>query len=368
MGNYRRPVFKAAAVQAAPVLRDEPVYLDSQATLEKACKFIAEAGENGAKLIVFPEGFLPSFPYWSINVDKPYEWTVLWKELVNNSVEVPSTETEAICQAAKEADAYVVMGINERDRGYGGRMYNSALFVSPVDGVMGVHRKLNPTLGELLYHTRGEGGNNIKVYSTELGNIGSLICGEHIQLPLIYNMIAQGEEINCSLWPGSRGSGGKGRNWGLSLDTEMQVMTRAACLSGAMFAICAASCIPEELRPRKFYPNVCLDRRGGSGIIDPFGEYIAGPVYDVETIVYGDIDLGCIAQSKSIHNLTGIYSRWDLFSVATRQKPYQPIIPLEEHEEYINRRDSDRTGYLEEKIRSIEEQLHSIHTELNKPA
>ena len=366
MSDYKRPVFKAAAVQATPVFRDAPVYLDLQATLEKACDLITQAGAHGAKLIVFPEGFLPSFPYWSINVEQPYEWTLLWKELVNNSVEVPGAETEAICQAAREADAYVVIGINERDKNYGGRMYNSALFVSPVEGVMGVHRKVNQTLGELLYHTRGDGGENLKVFKTELGNIVSLICGEHIQLPLIHNMIIQGEEINCSLWPGSRGRGAKGKNWGLSLDTEIQVMTRAACLSGAMFAISACCCIPEEQKPKKFYPNVCLDRRGGSSIIDPFGEYLAEPVYDVETIVYGDIDLGCIAQSKSIHNLTGGYSRWDLFALATRQKPYQPIIPLEHSEEATYESDLDRTKHIEERIRAIEEQMQAIYAKVSR--
>jgi len=351
------PIFKAAAVQAAPVLRDAPVYIDLPATLEKACDLIAQAGANGARLIVFPEGFLPTFPYWSINVDAPYEWTVLWKEYIKNSVEVPSAETEALCRAAKKANAYVVIGINERDKEYGCRLYNAALFVSPLEGVLGVHRKINPTLAELLYHTRGDGGENIKAIKTELGTIGSLICGEHIQLPLVHNMVVQGEEVNCSLWPGSR-------KW--SLNTEIQVMTRAVCLAGAMFAISACCCIPEDLRPKKFYPNACLDRTGGSSIIDPMGDYIAGPVYDVETILYGDIDLDAIALSKSIHNLTGIYSRWDLFSLATRQQPYQPIVPLEHPETEGYERDLDGTRQLEERIIALEKEIQAIHEQVNR--
>ena len=90
MSEDKRPIFKAAAVQVAPVLRDGPKYLDLQATLEKASNLIVQAGTNGAKLIVFPEGFLPTHPYWSVNVDEPYEWTMIWKTFVNNSVEVPS--------------------------------------------------------------------------------------------------------------------------------------------------------------------------------------------------------------------------------------------------------------------------------------
>ena len=358
MTQYKRGILKAAAVQAAPVLRDEPIYLDLQATLEKACKLISEAGANGARLIVFPEGFLPTHPYWSVNVDQPYSWTVLWKEFVNNSVEVPSAETEALCQAAKEANAYVVMGICERDKNYGGRLYNAALFISPVEGVLGVHRKINPTLWEMLYHTRGDGGENLKVFETGLGKIGSLICGEHIQLPLIHNMIVQGEQINCSLWPGSR-------QW--ALNTEIQVTTRAVCLAGAMFGISACACIPEALRPTKFYPNACLDRRGGSSIIDPMGDYIAGPVYDVETIVYGDMDLSAIALSKSIHNLTGSYSRWDLFSLGTRQKPYDPVIPLENSEMGASQNKQDSTPGIEERIIALEKQLEAIKEDLKRP-
>ena len=354
MSDYRRPVFKAAAVQAAPVLRDEPVYLDLPATLEKACNLIIEAGGNGARLIVFPEGFLPSFPYWSVNVDKPYDWTVLWREFVNNSVEVPSPETEALCRAAREANAYVVMGMNERDSRHGGRLYNAALFISPTEGVIGVHRKISPTLGELLYHTRGDGGENLKVHQTDLGIMGSLICGEHIQLPLVHSMIVQGEEINCSLWPGSR-------TW--SLNTEIQVMTRAVALAGAMFAVCAGSCIPEPLRPKKFYPNACLDRTGGSCIVDPMGDYIAGPVFDVETILYGDINPATIALSKSIHNVTGIYSRWDLFSLAVRQKPYQPIASLEDYEDTDN---VNRTEQLGQRIAALEKQLQALQEQLTR--
>jgi len=359
MPDYTRPVFKAAAVQAMPVLRDAPVYIDGPATLEKACQLVKEAGAHGARLVVFPEGFLPTFPYWSISVDQPYEWTVLWKEYLKNSIEVPGPQTEALCRAAREADSYVVIGINERDKTYGGRMYNASLFISPVDGVMGVHRKVNPTLAELLYHTRGDGGDNIKVYKSELGNLGSLICGEHTQYPLIYNLVAQGLEISCSHWPGSRGWG-KGKPGSFSLDTEIQVMTRSLCIASGVFAVSASCCIPEGLKPMNFYPNASFERRGGSSIVDPMGEYVAEPVYDIETIVYGDIDLGRIAQMKSIRNLLGIYGRWDLFSLATRQKPYQPLMPLEQRAGEAEESDRERIRELEDRIRSLESQIQRL--------
>ena len=142
--------------------------------------------------------------------------------------------------------------------------------------------------------------------------------------------------------------------------TKMAGGTRL--LAGAMFGISACACIPEALRPAKFYPNAALDRRGGSSIIDPMGDYIAGPVYDVETIVYGDIDLSTIALSKSIHNLTGSYSRWDLFSLATRQKPYDPVVSIEtlgqesSQERHVSNTD-ERIAALEKQIETLKEDL-----------
>lgn len=369
MSRYKRPIFKAAAIQPAHVLRDEPVYMDLQAALERACNLIAEAGANGAKLVVFPETFLPMYPgFWSIKHDQQHEWTIFWKQLVNNSVEVPSSETETLCRAAKEADAYVVIGINELDKNYGCRMYNSALFISPVDGVLGVHRKVNPTIHEQLYHMRGDGGDNLKVFETELGKIGGLICGEHLQLPLLYNMIIQGEEINCSLWPGARSWGPKHKPMAgvFSLDTEIQITTRTLCLAGAMFTVSSCCCIPEDQRPKKVYPNALFEWRGGSSIVDPNGEYVTEPLYDVESIVYGDINLGVIPQAKAIHNLVGTYGRWDLFALAIRQKPYQPLIPLEHFEELTNLRETDRNAQIEKRIKALEDQYEAIYNRTGK--
>jgi nitrilase len=124
------PLFKAAAVQAAPIFKDKPAYFDSRATLSKAVALISEAARHGAQLIVFPETFLPGFPYWSLDMAKGPEWSGIWMEYLRHSIEVPSEETDALCRAGKSANAYVVMGINERDSKYDGRMYNSILFIN----------------------------------------------------------------------------------------------------------------------------------------------------------------------------------------------------------------------------------------------
>ena len=316
------PVFKAAAVQAAPVFKDKPVYFDSKATLNKAVDLIAEAGGNGAKLIVFPETFLPGYTYWSRDMKKGREFAVIWREYLRHSIEVPSEETDVLCKAAREADAYVVMGMCERDERYEGRMYNTILFISRRGEIMGTHRKLTPTSQELFFHTRGDGGRNLQVFDTELGKIGGLICGEHYQPILKQNLLIQGAQVNCSLWPGHKGTAE-------SLLPIARVMTQSLCISGGLWAVLASAYIPENQVPTDFYDNSAFgNTAGGSCVINPLGEIVAGPVHDEETIIYHDIDLGMNPIAKSVINVMGIHSRWDILSLSVRQKQYEPYPPL----------------------------------------
>jgi nitrilase len=348
------PVFKAAAVQAGPVFKDKPLYFDSRATLGKALNFIAEAGDNGAELIVFPETFLPGYTYWSRDLKKGQEFAVIWREYLRHSVEVPGEETKALCQAAKEANAYVVMGINERDKRYEGRMYNAILFLSRRGEIMGVHRKLNPTSQELLFHTRGDGGDNLRVFETDLGKIGGLICGEHYQPTLKHNLIIQGAQVNCSLWPGHTGTV-------IPLLAIAQIMTQAVCISGGLWGVLASAYIPKDQVPKDFYANSSFDTTvGGSCIINPYGEVVAGPAHDEETIVYHEIDLAMNPLAKSVINLTGIYSRWDVLSLGVRQRQYEPFFSLEDVEAGASATVTDELSELRAKIEALEGKLRSI--------
>ncbi len=351
-GNYERPSFKAAAVQAGPVVRDAPQYFDVQSTLDKAVSFIGEAGRNGARLIVFPEGWLPCFSYWSLDLNDTAAFIDIWAKYLWSSIEVPGPETEVLCAAARSAGSYVVMGINERDKRFQGRMYNSILYLGPGGQIMGTHRKICNTVQERLFHTPGEGGDNLKtVFKTEIGNIGGSICGEHQQLTLVYNWIMQGIQVHCSLWPGYT-----------HLAEHTDILTRATCISAKAYGVLAAGYISEEDRPKKFhrnsYFNIPGSLRGGSGIISPRGEYIAGPVYDQETIVYGDIDLAEIDRSRFAVNLSGIYSRWDLLNLNVRQEPYEPMVDMEKAETMFS--GLGRTKDLEEKVKQLEQQIAAL--------
>ncbi len=349
--EYR--VFRAAAVQAAPVYKDKPEYFDSKATLEKAIELIDEATRNGARLIVFPETWLPGYPYWSLNMAKGPEWAGIWAEYLRHSIEVPSEETEALCKAAKRGNACVVIGLNEKDKIYGGRMYNSILFINSQGQVMGVHRKICNTINELLYHTRGDGGENLRVFDTDLGKISGMICGEHYQPLLEHNLIVQGAQVNCSLWPGYKGGADE-------LMTLIPVLSQALCASGALWAVVACTYIPEGKIPKNFYDNHAFDGTfGGSCIINPFGMIVAGPETHKETIVYGDIDLKLNAMAKSIINLTGSYSRWDILSLNVREKQYEPLVLIEDVDSGIHRTDATEVEELKARIRLLEKKLQA---------
>ncbi len=172
------PKFLAAAVQATPI------FLDREATVEKACKLIGEAAAQGACLIVFSEAWIPSFPYWPRELlasrsqygDASLQAHVA---LIKNAVEIPSESTRRLCQAARQADAYVMVGINERDAVSGGTLYNTQLYIDRTGQILGKHRKLVPTGTERVIWGRGD-GSDLRVFATDCGRIGGLICWENL--------------------------------------------------------------------------------------------------------------------------------------------------------------------------------------------
>jgi len=152
------PKFKAAAIQAAPV------FLNREATLEKAGQLIREAGQKGAELIAFPEVYIPAYPYWN-RLDNPYRGRKYFVELVKNAVENPSAATERLCQYARQANAYVVMGINEKVPETLGTLYNTNVLIDRKGKILGAHRKLMATFIEKITWGGGD-GHTLKVYDT----------------------------------------------------------------------------------------------------------------------------------------------------------------------------------------------------------
>jgi aliphatic nitrilase len=303
------PRFKAAAVQAAPV------FLNKEATIEKTCSLIKEAADNGADLIAFPETYIPTYPYWPKEVKGRAPGYRAFVELFKNSVEIPGPDTDILCEAARKASAYVVVGLNERDKALPGTLYNTNLFIDKTGRIMGKHRKLVPTYGERCVWGMGD-GSDLNVFDTDLGKMGSLICGEHFMTLSRFAMFARGEQIHIATWPGRE-----------SIITTIDTMCKSYALEGQMFVVVSSGFITPDMIPDDFELKADTEwgSRGGSGIIDPRGLYLAGPLYDREGIVYADIDMEKIIWAKAMVDVVGHYARYDVANLNLNEAKHRPI-------------------------------------------
>ncbi len=298
--------FVAAAVQRPPVV------LDKAATTDRAVEIISEAATNGARLIVFPETWLPTYPYWapSSGAAAPE----MFRRLFEQSVSVPGAEISRIAEAARRAQACVVIGVNERDTN-GGTIYNTLCYLGPDGSLLGKHRKLVPTLEERLIWGAGD-GSDLDVYDTALGRLGGLICYEHQMAPARYALCGLGIQIHASVWPGYE-----------MLHPIVDAATRHLAYENACFVVVARDVlsvddVPEDLPIRE--PRL-WDAHGGSAIIAPGGRYLAGPEFDKETIVYAEIDLARTIEGKRWVDAVGHYSRPDVFQLHWDRRPKAPL-------------------------------------------
>ena len=299
------PKFTAAAVQAAPE------FMDREATVDKACHLIAEAAKNGARLIVFPETWIPTYPFWDMG--RPDAWL----ELHQNSVEMLSPATAKIGVAAKKAKAYVVLGINERDAKTKGTLYNSMLYFGPDGDVLGVHRKLMPSISEKLVWGMGD-GSGLHIFDTDLGRLGGLICWEHEMTLVKYAMYARGEQVHASVWPA----------WTFQRD-HIQFGTRQYAYEGKSFVVVSCGVLEANAVPKRWGDGntaTGLIADGGSAIIAPDGSYVTEPVYNDETILYGEIDLRRAALAKREVDVAGHYSRPDVVRLLFDDSPHDPMV------------------------------------------
>lgn len=290
--------YLAAVVQAAPV------FLKRDATVEKACRLIRQAASNGAKLVVFPEAWIPSFPHWPRALPKGERelsqdaWVALYQE----SVEVPGPATAVLGEAAKESGCIVVMGINERSREAGATLYNTLLFLNNDGSILGKRRKLLPTYEERCCWGSGD-AEDLRVWETSLGTLGGLICGEHHH-PLFRHALAlQGEQVHIAVWPK-----------GAQLDRTTEILTRSHALESQVYVLNACGLLSPDQVPDQFTlkGRTLWNVNGGSAIIGPDGEYLAGPVYDKETILFAEIDSTAIIKEKWKIDTVGHYSRPDV--------------------------------------------------------
>jgi nitrilase len=305
-----------AAVQAAPV------FLNREATVEKACQLIAEASRQGARLVAFPESFIPTYPDWVWAVPPGEENLLnpLYAEFLSNSVEIPGPATRLLAQAARKAQIHVVIGLSERNvEASGGSLYNTLLYIDDRGNLLGKHRKLVPTGGERLVWAQGD-GSTLDVYDTPLGKISGLICWENYMPLARYTLYAWGVELYiAATWD-------RGEPW-LSSLRHIAKEGRVYVISSGM--VLRKADIPDryEIKERYYANAPEWINSGDSAIVNPEGEMIAGPLHEQEGILYAEIDPQRLMGPKWMLDVAGHYARPDVFQLNVLRAPRPMIQP-----------------------------------------
>jgi len=311
--------FLAAAVQVAPV------FLDRDACVGLAVELIGRCAREGARLVAFPETWIPGYPAW-INGAAGWEDPAakrLFARLQENAVAVPGPEVETLCAAAARHRVNVVIGINERDARFSrGTLFNSQLLISDAGELLGVHRKLVPTHAERIVWGQGD-GSTLHVADTSVGRLGALVCWEHWMPLTRFAMHAQGEQVHVAAWP--------------DVAEDHQLASRHYAFEGRCFVVAAGTYLTRDHMPADFELPDALAVAGdfgqpsdvifpgGSGIVGPDGRWIAGPVFDAETIVYGEIDLARIGGEQQALDAAGHYNRPDVFQLTVDATPREQL-------------------------------------------
>lgn len=337
------PKYKAAAVQ------DHPIFLNRKASAEKACRLMMEASKNGAKLVAFPEIFVPGYPYW-IWLDTPNNNYSFFKKLFEESVTIPGPITDELCRGAKEADVYVVIGVNEKLPTQMGTMWNTNLIIDNTGKILGKHRKIVPTFAEKMIHSFGD-GSGLKVWETDIGRLGTLCCGNNTHSLYKYSLIAQGEQVHVANYPSFfQTDQANQKNW-------IRTRTAAHSLEGKLFTVTSTNTISPEMfdilcgddeKKRKILESCCAY----SCICNPLGNELAG-VENTETIIYAEIDISDMIQAKQYHDIVGHYTRMDVVSLNLCQDEDKPI-------HFITKGlSSASSGYGSDLLKEVQRQINS---------
>jgi nitrilase len=308
MGD-KYPIIKVAAVQAASV------FLDREGSTEKACRLIREAGRNGARVIGFPEGFIPAHPVWYHH--HAATGTVaneLAAALFKNSIEIPGPEVDALAAAARDANAYVVIGVCEKLPRTLGTMFNTQVYLAPDGALIGKHQKLVPTVGERLVHAGGF-GDTFGAFQTEFGPMSGLICGENSNPLAVFALTAEGTRIHVMSWPNHFPTSGD------PMRNRVVVDSQAFAQMSKAFVISACGTVDEAMirmlkvgaEGERFLRNP--DCCGGSAIVAPNSRVLAGPMGVEEGILYAECNIEIGIQAKLRHDFAGHYNRPDVFQL-----------------------------------------------------
>jgi nitrilase len=307
---------KVAVVQAASVL------FDRDATLDKARELVA--GAQGAQLILFPEAFVPAYPrglsFGTVVGGRSDAGRRLWQRYWANAVDVPGPATEALGEAARQVAAYLAVGVVERDQEYGGgTLYCTLLYFGPDGRLLAKHRKLKPTGAERLIWGEGD-GSTLSTVDTAFGTVGGLICWENMMPLARAAMYAKGVAIYLAPTADARDS------WQATL---RHIACEGRCFVLGCNQFVTKAMYPEDLEGLEDLADqpeiIC---RGGSAIVSPLGEVLAGPLWDQEGTLYAELDLGAVVRARFDFDPMGHYARPDVFRLVVDERP-KPSVTAE---------------------------------------
>ncbi len=300
---------RVAVIQAATTL------FDTEATLLKLARLAEEAARAGAELAVFPEAFVGGYPKGmdfgarvGSRTSEGRDWFARYHA---SAIVVPGPETGAIGAVALDHAMHLVVGVIERD---GGTLYCTVLFFAPDGALLGKHRKVMPTAMERIIWGQGD-GSTLPVYDTEIGKVGAVICWENYMPLLRTAMYGQGIELYCAPTVDDR------ETWALSM--------RHIAFEGRCFVLSAVQYMTRDDAPADA-PILAMASetliRGGSLIVGPLGEILAGPVYDQEAVLVAEIDLAALPRAKYDLDVVGHYARPDIFSLSVDREAKTPLV------------------------------------------
>jgi nitrilase len=305
-----KPV-RAAVIQAAPVV------FDVRRTLDKLAALAHEAAKRGAQLALFPEAFVTAYPkglsFGAHVGSRTPAGREEFRVYYESAIDVPGPATQFMGGVARSTGLFLVVGVIERA---GGTLYCTVLFFGPDGALLGKHRKLVPTAMERIVWGQGD-GSTLTVLDTPLGRLGAVICWENYMPLLRTAMYAKGVQLYCAPTADDRDV------W-LSSMRHVALEGRCFVLSACQF-LRRSDCPPAYACAQGDDPQAVL-MRGGSCIVGPLGQVLAGPDYDGETILTAELDLDEITRGKYDLDVTGHYARPDVFRLHVNERPQPTVV------------------------------------------
>ncbi|SEB87342.1 carbon-nitrogen hydrolase family protein [Paenibacillus sp. GP183] len=298
------------------VVQSSPILFNKASALTKIESWTKDAAAQEAKLIVFPEVFLSGYPrgmFLGTRVgSRNSNGRKDWERYLESSIFIPGSDTDILGAIAKESGVYLVIGVVERDSEFSkSTLYNSIVYFGPDGSLLGKHRKLMPTGAERLLWGQGD-GSTLTVIVTPFGKIGGLICWENYMPLARAAMYAKGIDILITPTADAR-------------DTWQATLQHIAC-EGRCFVVSGNQFVTKDTYPKDLacYEEISQEpdilSRGGSAVVGPLGEYIAGPLYDREGLIVADLNMSLVTQSRYDFDVVGHYSRPDVFQLHVNEK------------------------------------------------